>query len=72
MNNSDLIGKTISNVQQMKSKSFDDEGFLRLEFTDGTSRLIIASYSGYTGNSLDEYPTSIYVDEDDWDLVPID
>ena len=71
MNKEDLIGKTIANVTVMKREGFDDEGWLRLKFTDGTTCLIVASYGGYTGASEDEYPTYIDVEDDDVSLVPV-
>ena len=55
-----LIGKTIATATVMKLPQFDDSGWLRLTFTDGTSTIIVASYGSYTGNSMDEYPTCIY------------
>ena len=45
------------------SEEYDDEPFLDLEFTDGTSARIIAEYGGYTGKSEDEYPRFILVKE---------
>lgn len=59
-----LIGKTIKSATQKKLKNCDDTGFLVLDFTDGTTTTIVASYGGYTGNSEDEYPTHIEISED--------
>ena len=54
----DLVGKTITSVKRKKPIGFDDEGFLLLEFSDGTDALIVAGFEdNYTGNSLGEYPT---------------
>lgn len=71
-----LVGKTIKRVTQMKLASGeDDKGWLLFEFTDGTNTVITADYGGYTGNSMDEYPTMIFVSKvnkkiDD-SLIPI-
>ena len=53
----DLVGKTITSVKRKKPIGFDDEGFLLLEFSDGTDALLVAGYADYTGDSVDEYPT---------------
>jgi len=55
MNFNDLIGKTISHIDRRKAKHYDDEGFLDLEFTDGTKCTIHGTYGGFTGDSYDEY-----------------
>lgn len=61
----DLIGKTIANIQEVMVEGYDDEGFLRIDFTDGTKCLVIAGYWGeYTGKSIDEYRTYIDISED--------
>ena len=60
----DLIGKTITNATQQKLSDHDDSGFLELQFSDGTTALIVAMYGGYTGNSEDEYPTGLYIIND--------
>ena len=57
----DLIGKTITAATLKKLAKYDDEGFLELKFSDGTEAMIVASYSGYTGSSKDEYPTFIEI-----------
>lgn len=67
----DLVGKTITASTVMKRANFDDEGWLKLEFTDGTVCVIVSSYGGYTGDSEDEYPTFISVSGDLPGLVPI-
>ena len=46
----------------MTAKGYDDSGYLRLDFTDGTYCYIVAGYGGYTGGSLDEYPTNIRIE----------
>ena len=56
-----LIGKTITSAKVMKHKKYDDKGYLRLGFSDGSVELIVASYGGYTGDSADEYPTYIFL-----------
>ena len=72
MNWVDLVGKTISSITQMKLREYDDMGFLKLEFTDGTFCFIIGGYGGYTGGSEDEYQTVINLEEDPKeDLVPL-
>jgi hypothetical protein len=58
---SDLEGKTIAKAEQMKLVGCDDDGYLKLTFTDGTKATIVAYYGGYTGKSEDEYPTGIAV-----------
>lgn len=60
-NEKEMIGKTITSVDFMTLKGFDDEGFLRLKFSDGTSCIILGGYKSYTGDSADEYPTYIEV-----------
>lgn len=45
-----LVGKTIANAYQAKANTTDDDGFLILEFTDGTKALIESSYA-YLGQS---------------------
>ena len=54
-----MIGKTILAVTQQKLIKYDDEGFLRIEFTDGTHITISGGYSKYTGGSEDEYQTTV-------------
>lgn len=56
-----LIGKTIVAVKQKKLIGHDDDGFLEMGFSDGIKATIVACYGGYTGDSEDEYPTSIFV-----------
>ena len=65
-----IIGKTIVKVTKMKHPKFDDEGYLKLDFSDQTYCVIIACYKCYTGGSADEYPTDILMVETDKDLVP--
>lgn len=59
----DLIGKTIIGATQKRLDRYDDEGYLELNFSDGTHAVIVASYGGYTGDSEEEYPTKIYIQE---------
>lgn len=59
----DLVGKTVASATQMKLIQYDDEGYLRLQFTDGTECMIIGGYLSYTGESEDEYPTAIGIVE---------
>lgn len=65
----DLNGKTIKASYQMKAAKFDDEGYLRLEFTDGTRCDVVAQHGYWTGKSEDELPTHICVDECDEALI---
>jgi hypothetical protein len=66
-----LIGKIISNVENMHKPGYDDSGWLRLTFTDGTSCIIESSYGTYTGKSIDEYPSTLFILDDVENLVPI-
>lgn len=54
-----LIGKTIVAVKQKKLIGRDDDGFLEMQFSDGTKAIIVAGYDGCE----DEYPTRISVTE---------
>lgn len=58
-----LIGKTILSAKVRKSSKYDDEGFLDLEFSDGSKCTIEGSYGGYTGKSADEYISLIHLRE---------
>ena len=74
MNANNLVGKTITAATQMKHPTYDDSGWLKLNFSDGTECLITAGYQGYTGESEDEYPTCIGVRDttlESLDLVPV-
>ena len=55
----DLIGKTIVAVKQKKLIGGDSDGFLEMQFSDGTKATIVAYYDGCE----DEYPTGIFVTE---------
>lgn len=59
----EIEGKTIKSVKQVKLPNYDDEGWLLLEFIDGSDCIIEAGYLDYTGNSLGEYPTYIDIKE---------
>jgi len=50
----DITGKTITKVTEMKKPEYDDTGWLKIDFTDGTHCVIYAGYFGYTGKSEDE------------------
>lgn len=67
-----IEGKTIAKVMKMENPDYDDEGWLKLEFTDGTFCVIQAGYGGNTGCSMGEYPTDIRITTDDETLVPIE
>jgi len=56
-----LKGKVIFKVTQLKYPDTDDNGWLYFEFEDGTNVMVTANYGDYTGNSIDEYQTSIGV-----------
>ena len=56
----DIVGKTVASVHRMKHKFYDDSGFLRINFTDGTHCTIEAGYEDvFTGLCEGEYPTTI-------------
>lgn len=61
LNTDFLVGKTIKKCYQMEHETHDDCGWIKLIFTDGTECIIEADYYGYTGESLDEYPTCIEI-----------
>jgi hypothetical protein len=61
INPKNLIGKTITNITKKKLVEYDDTGFLELEFSDGVKVLIVSAYKNWTSESLDEYPTDIYI-----------
>jgi hypothetical protein len=61
MNTQSLVGKTITSATKMRQREYDDTGYLRLEFSDGTTCDIVAKYGMYTGDSEDEYPTVLRV-----------
>lgn len=65
-----IIGKTISVITKMKQPGYDDTGWLKLDFTDGTHCIICGDYGGYTGESVDEYPTRIWIQENVDGLIP--
>ena len=56
-----LIGKTILSAKKMRPVGYDDEGYLKLSFSDGSSIILESTYCGYTGNSLGEYSTDIEI-----------
>lgn len=57
----DLIGKTIISATIMKKLNYDDNAWLKLEFSDNSSCILFGCYSGYTGLSEDEYPAYINI-----------
>ena len=65
-----ITGKTIAKVTEMKKPEYDDTGWIKLDFTDGTHCVIWAGYGGYTGDSEDEYPTCIGITDDADGLIP--
>ena len=82
----ELVGKTIREADVCRLfgtknhygelQDFDDEGHLRLVFTDGTACVIVSTYGGYTGESIDEYQTKIRIcnleDKDYNKYIPIE
>lgn len=68
-----MIGKTIADATQMKRPEYDDTGWIKLTFTDGTAVVITASFAEYNhrANVMDEYATRISVGGDDPELVPL-
>ena len=60
-----MIGKTISDVKRMKLRNYDNQGFLKVDFTDGTHCVIEGGYGSYTGRSEDEYITVIEIADAD-------
>ena len=67
---SELIGKTIINTQLMKKNGYDDEAWVRLDFTDGTHCFAVSSYGDYSGKSEDEYPAFIFLRNEVEGLIP--
>jgi len=59
MNIEALTGKTILSASYMKLEKYDDAGFLKFEFSDGTSCVFVAGYTDFTSKSIGEYPTHI-------------
>ena len=68
----DLVGKTVAAATRLKKPGYDDEGWLRLTFTDGTECVLVAGYGEYTGASEGEYPTHLRVTGPDDALVPVE
>lgn len=62
-----LVGKTISRAEILGVKGYDDQPYMRLTFTDETSITLCASFGGYTGDSVNEYPCWISISEPDED-----
>lgn len=67
---SELIGKTIVNTQFMKKNGYDDEAWVRLDFTDGTHCFVVSSYGSFSGESEDEYPAFIFLQNEVEGLIP--
>lgn len=57
----DMVGKMIVDVRRMKPKEYEDYGFLRIKFSDGTHVVIAAGYGEHNNNSMGEYPTWLYL-----------
>lgn len=60
-----LKNARIKCAHQLKRKHVDDKGYLLLILSNNKNILISSCYGDYTGNSLDEYPTNIKMDEVD-------
>lgn len=56
-----IVGKTIKSVTKCKHPYYDDTGFIKLLFDDGSECTIISRFGYYTGESYDEYPSKIYI-----------
>lgn len=57
-----LIGKTIKKISKRGIEGYDDIPYIDIEFTDKSKITIIADYGSYTGESNDEYPRFISVE----------
>jgi len=59
-----LVGKMIKEVKPLKLKGYDDEGYLKITFTDN-SYVVIESYyeKEKTEKSFGEYQTKIKIHE---------
>jgi hypothetical protein len=68
----DLVGKTIISAQLMKKPEYDDEAWAKLGFQDGSHCFVVSSYGSYSGNSEDEYPAYVFLQEDEQGLVEIE
>jgi hypothetical protein len=55
----DLKNKTIRNINLRKHSKYDDECYLDIDFTDGTSICIVSDYRNWTSKSVGEYPRII-------------
>ena len=72
MDFNNLVGKTIIKVTKMKRPDFDDEGWLKLEFSDKSECTLVSTYNNFTGGSEGEYPCNIFiVDKYEDKLIPI-
>ena len=71
----DLVGKTITGATLMKKKDYDDQCWLKLDFSDDTACILVGSYGDYTGASEDDYPAFILItaadDEEAKELSPV-
>lgn len=66
-----IVGKTIQAATHVKRPTNDDEGWLLLEFTDGSKCVVYSWYGGYTGDSAEEYPTGISITDKTDGFVPV-
>ena len=58
-----LISKTIESIKMRGLENYTDTSFMDIVFTDGTEIVIEGYYADYTGESMEEYPASIVVEE---------
>jgi hypothetical protein len=65
----DIVGKTIVGAAEMKKLQYDDQGWLKLSFSDGTDCIIWAGYGFYTGESEGEYPAILGIAKNVEDLT---
>lgn len=61
-----LVGKTITEVIKARHPYYDDEGYIIMRFSDGSEYTIVAGYGSFTGQSCEEYPTSISIHEGEY------
>jgi hypothetical protein len=68
----DIEGKTIKTAQEvMLAKGSNEDRWLLLKFTDGTSCQIRGFYDRFADvDRKDDIPTSIIIDNDDHELIP--
>lgn len=70
----DIAGRTISKLTRMRLPQYDDDAWLKMDFTDGTTCYFIASQGSYSRDAQDEYVCTIQIamEEPVEGLVPCD